>query len=250
MKTKSRSALSILLLGLTCVGVFAGSSVHWGYSGHEGPEHWGTLSPSYQVCKDGQKQSPIDIHGVAKKALDPIQFDYTAKPKSIVNNGHTIQVNMNPGSSITVNGKTYKLLQFHFHSPSEHTINGAPGDMVAHFVHQAADGQLGVVGVLMNSGASNPVVAELWQKLPKTSGSKTDLGGFQSDVASVMPVDRAYYNYSGSLTTPPCSEGVNWMVLQQPSSVSATQVAAFTALFSKSVRPVQPLNGRQISASN
>ena len=215
---------------------------HWGYAGHEGPEHWGGL------CQQGKSQSPIDISNTTPGKLDGIRFSYKASAKEIVNNGHTIQVNMHDGSSISVGGKTYKLLQFHFHSPSEHTINGKPADMVAHFVHQADDGQLGVIGVTMVKGNANATLAELWKHLPGKTGETNALSA-RLKVSKLLPANKAYYNYAGSLTTPPCSEGVNWMVLQHSIEVSAAQVAAFTNIFAKSVRPVQPLNGRIISAS-
>ncbi len=224
----------------------AGAGAHWGYEGHMGPMHWGDMSPDYHMCKEGRQQSPIDIRGATPKNLGDITFSYTASPKNIVNNGHTIQVNMNPGSTITMGGKTYRLLQFHFHSPSEHKIDGKPADMVAHFVHQAEDGQLGVVAVLFKKGKANPVIGRLWQKLPKQHGGKADLAGLDVRVADLLPRDRSYYNYAGSLTTPPCSEGVNWMVLRTPVNVSAAQVKAFSDIFPKSVRPTQPLHGRTI----
>ncbi|HEB58444.1 MAG TPA: carbonic anhydrase family protein [Gammaproteobacteria bacterium] len=240
---------SVMLSAALCFGAgtaIAGSDHHWGYEGHEGPMHWGDISHDYHMCKDGKQQSPIDIRGATPKALDAIGFSYTASPKNIVNNGHTIQVNMKPGSTITVGGKTYKLLQFHFHSPSEHKIDGKPADMVAHFVHQADDGQLGVVAVLFKKGKANPIIGKLWKKMPKNHGGNADLAGMSLSVADLLPGNRAYYNYSGSLTTPPCSEGVNWMVLKSPVNVSAAQVKAFTDIFPKSVRPTQPLHGREI----
>lgn len=243
-----KTAMFSSILCLTLAGAVEASpgKAHWGYEGHEGPAHWGELSHDYHLCKDGKQQSPIDITNAQKGKPGKIKFSYTAGPKNIINNGHTIQVNMNAGSSITVGGKTYNLLQFHFHSPSEHTINGKPADMVAHFVHQAKDGQLGVVAVLLNKGKANTVINQLWKNLPGTAGKGEELSG-RINVQGLMPTNKAYYNYSGSLTTPPCSEGVNWMVLQSPIQVSAEQVRAFTDIFSKSVRPVQPLHGRHVS---
>ena len=227
---------------------FASGAAHWSYEGAEGPEHWGELSHDYASCKEGKHQSPINLTDAHTGKLDGIKFSYKANPKEIVNNGHTIQVNMNEGSTITVGGKIYKLLQFHFHSPSEHTVDGKPADMVAHFVHKADDGQLGVVGVLLKKGKSNATLAELWKNIPANAGDKKDLKG-KINVSKLMPGNKSYYNYSGSLTTPPCSEGVNWMVLKNTMDVSADQVAAFTKLFPHSVRPVQPLNDRAITAS-
>lgn len=243
-KSVVMSAAFVALSG----SVFASGGAHWSYEGAEGPEHWGEMSHDYATCKDGKSQSPIDLSGAKAGKQDAIKFSYKASPKEIVNNGHTIQVNMNEGSTITVAGKTYKLLQFHFHSPSEHTVNGKPADMVAHFVHKADDGQLGVVGALLKKGKSNATLAALWKNMPTKAGDKTALKG-KINVSKLMPGNKAYYNYTGSLTTPPCSEGVNWMVLQNSVDVSAEQVAAFTKLFPHSVRPVQSVNERTITAS-
>lgn len=240
--------LSASLLTCSAITLAGAGKAHWGYGGHEGPSHWGELTHDYHMCKDGKKQSPINISAASKAKLDNIKFSYKASAKEILNNGHTIQINMNKGSKITVNGKDYNLLQFHFHSPSEHTVDGKPADMVAHFVHQAADGQLGVIGVLMKKGKANTALAKLWSNMPSKKGDKKSLKG-KIDISKLMPGSKAYYNYSGSLTTPPCSEGVNWMVLQSTAEVSAEQVAAFTRIFDSSVRPVQPLNGRTISLS-
>lgn len=224
--------------------------VHWGYEGEGAPEKWGTLKPDYATCKDGKAQTPINIDtkAVAGKA-EPISFDYKAIAENITNNGHTIQVNMAKGSSITVGGKSYELLQFHFHAPSEHTVDGKHADMVAHLVHKAADGQLGVVGVLMNKGASaNAALAKLGA-FPAKAGDVVSLTAANFNAADLLPADRNYWNYTGSLTTPPCTEGVNWMVLQAPVEVSAAQVDALTTLFPKSVRPIQPLNDRVVKSS-
>lgn len=218
--------------------------VHWTYTGAGAPGHWGELSPEFSDCKAGKKQSPININsGQAKKEkLAKIKFNYKKSPTRVVNNGHTIKVEYGSGSSITVGKKTYELLQFHFHSPSEHTVDGAPFDMVAHLVHKAKDGQLGVIAVLMKAdGKDNKIVKDIWSKMPKGMG---DSDGKSLNVAALLPKDKTYYNYVGSLTTPPCSEGVNWMVLKNPVSISANQVKQFTQLFPVSVRPTQALNGR------
>ncbi len=238
------SAVSLFIIS----SAFAGSGSHWAYEGKEGPSHWGNLSHSYETCKDGKKQSPIDISVTHKANLSKINFSYTAEPKEILNNGHTVQVNMKKGSTVTVDGKTYNLLQFHFHSPSEHTINGQPADMVAHFVHQAKDGQLGVVGVLFKAGKESKTLTKLWKYMPEKAGDKKALAAGIT-VAKLLPAKTNYYHYSGSLTTPPCSENVNWMVLQTPVQVSAAQVGAFSHVIHKNVRPVQPHNGRMIESN-
>lgn len=247
MKIKIPVALAFVLL--VSGNVSASGKTHWSYEGHGSPAHWGELNHDYHLCKDGKQQSPINLTSAHKADLGKISFSYKATAKEIVNNGHTIQVNMNEGSSISVNGKTYNLLQFHFHSPSEHPVNGVHADMVAHFVHQAADGQLGVIGILFNKGKANATLAKLWSKLPKQHDEKQSLAEEKVDVSKLFPANKTYYNYSGSLTTPPCSEGVNWMVLQTQGSVSAEQISAFTSIFVKSIRPVQALNGRDVQAS-
>ena len=228
-----------------------GHAVHWSYDGEGGPWNWGALKSEFSACDEGRSQSPIDISPVTITSLSDIEFNYKESPLEIVNNGHTIKINYAPGSSITVAGKQYDLLQFHFHSPSEHTIGGKPYDMVAHLVHKAADGQLGVVAVLFKAGSTvNSTIGKLWLNLPEQEGVTTQVAGVKINAADLLPPDLTYFNYSGSLTTPPCSEGVNWMVLATPQSVSTEQVKQFTDLFPLSVRPVQPLNGRVVKVSN
>lgn len=245
---KTVAICGIFSLALAGGAQASGGKAHWGYEGNEGPAHWGEISHDYHTCKDGKYQSPIDITNAQKGKLGKISFSYRASPKNIVNNGHSIQVNMNEGSTITVGGKTYKLLQFHFHSPSEHTINGKPAAMVAHFVHQAKDGQLGVIGVLINTGKANKVIGQLWKNLPTSAGESKDLTG-KINVKGLLPKNKAYYNYTGSLTTPPCSEGVNWMVMETPIQVSEAQLKTFNKIFNGNVRPIQPLDGRHVKAS-
>ena len=221
-------------------------AVHWSYEGEGSPEKWGTLKPDYATCATGKSQSPIDIKGAQSGGLMPIEFHYQAATNpEVVNNGHTIQVNYPTGSYAVMGGKKYDLLQFHFHSPSEHTISGAHADMVAHLVHKAADGQLGVVGVLFNKSGENSVLAPIWSSMPSAEGKATVMASI--DVNQLLPAERSYYNYSGSLTTPPCSENVNWNVMKTAVKSSPAQIAAFNSLFSKSIRPVQPLNSRTIS---
>ena len=229
----------------------AAHEVHWGYEGEGAADKWGNLKPEYATCKDGKQQSPIDIQtATVKEKAEPITFDYKGIAENIMHNGHTIQVNMGKGSTITVAGKSYELLQFHFHTPSEHSIDGKSADMVAHLVHKSADGQLGVVGVLMNKGATaNPALAKLWSNLPAKTGDSVPLATANFNVADLLPTKQGYYNYAGSLTTPPCTEGVNWMLLKTVVEVSAEQVAAFSTIVPKSARPVQPLSGRTIKAA-
>jgi len=223
---------------------------HWSYSGHGGPAHWAELEKDYGVCGLGKTQSPIDIRDttVKKAALPAITFDYKPSPLSIIDNGHTIQVNYGPGSFITVDGKRYELVQFHFHKPSEEKINGKSSDMVAHLVHKDAEGHLAVVAVLLKKSAQpNKLVDTLWQNVPSAKEKETAVQGVQVDAADLLPTNKAaYYTFTGSLTTPPCSEGVTWFVLKTPTLVSGNEVTRFGKLYAMNARPTQPLNGREI----
>ena len=221
--------------------------VHWGYEGNESPEHWATLDNSFELCGKGKQQSPIDIQSKGMKlSAKPIEFHYRTSTINVLNNGHTIQANYDKGSYATIGGKKYDLLQFHFHSPSEHTINSKPADMVAHMVHKAKDGELAVIGVLFKAGKDNDFLKQIWSNLPLESGSKT--ASTDTIFASnMLPEVQSYYHYTGSLTTPPCSEGVNWNVMTTMVEASAAQIDAFKSIFSKSVRPTQPLHGRMVS---
>ena len=239
----------ILLLGLAVGQVggriaLAADDPHWGYSGAAGPDHWGELSTSYAACSDGHEQSPVDIPAGAPLNPASIKFNYQPGALTIFNNGHTIRADYAKGSSIEIEGKTYNLLQFHFHAKSEHTLNGTAWPMEVHFVHQAADGELAVVGALINAGAANAAYAPVLAHLPATEGDPETVGGVTIDAAAMLPADRTYYRYEGSLTTPPCTEGVNWFVLHGGLEFSAAQIAAFTALFPNDARPVVPLGSR------
>lgn len=226
-----------------------GHKPHWTYSGAEGPVNWGAMSEEFKTCATGKSQSPIDISAANVTTLSNIEVSYKPSPLTVVNNGHTIQVNYAPGSSINVGGKQFDLLQFHFHSPSENTVGGKAYDMEAHLVHKAADGQLGVIGVLMKAGSENAVIKTIWSNMPKEAGT-VEKADVSVNAADLLPKDLSYFNFSGSLTTPPCSEGVNWMVLTAPTQMSTEQVSAFTTIFPLSARPVQPVNGRVVTLSN
>jgi len=232
-------------------GASAGHKMHWSYSGEAGPADWGSLKEEYSLCGSGERQSPIDISTVTITDLPKIQFHYQPSPLAISNNGHTIKVSYAPGSYITVDDKRYDLLQFHFHTPSEHAVGGKHYDMVAHLVHQSVDGQLAVVGVMFDAGSTqNTTIAKLWDHMPDKTGETNSEPEVQINAADLLPRDLTYFNYSGSLTTPPCSQGVNWMVLATPITASTAQVERFSDIFPLSTRPVQPLNERVVNASN
>lgn len=219
----------------------------WGYSGDAGPEYWGELSPAYALCADGSAQSPIDIRDASALDLVDIEFRYGESANNIFNNGHTIQVNVDAGSAIIYNGITYDLLQFHFHSPSEHTIDGIPAPLEIHFVHQDSNsGALAVVGIMLTEGESDSeAYAAVFDHLPAQVGAPKATGE-PIVLAALLPEARAYFTYQGSLTTPPCSEIARWLLLDHPVSLSAQQIAAFTAIYDGNARPVQPMGKRDL----
>jgi carbonic anhydrase len=219
---------------------------HWTYEGHEGPINWGKLDPAYAVCASGHAQSPIDIKQAKPAELPELRFAYQSVPLNIVNNGHTIQVNYAPGSTLTVGNKTYTLKQFHFHHPSEESINGRPFDMVAHLVHDDGSGHLAVVAVLFQAGPSNALLDAVWSNIPTQTGKAQNVPSVSLNVQDLLPRDRGYYTFAGSLTTPPCSEGVTWFVLKNQATLSQAQLAAFAKLYPHNARPIQPANGREV----
>jgi len=229
----------------------AHEEIHWDYEGTGAPDKWGKLKPEYATCANGKRQSPIDIRDGARLALEPIRFDYKAAPLRIVDSGHTVQVNYAEGSSIVVAGERFELMQFHFHKPAEERIDGRAYDMVAHLVHRSLDGRLAVVAVLFEAGEQpNAFIDALWPHLPLEAGREVMPADVAIDINAMLPEARSYYTYMGSLTTPPCSEGVLWLVLKAPVPVSREQVGVFGRLYAMNARPVQPANGRLIKESN
>ena len=218
---------------------------HWGYEGAHGPDHWGSLDPGFAACGNGREQSPIDLTGAEQRALSEIGFEYAPSPISILNDGHTIQVNYAPGSGIVLDGMRYGLVQFHFHHRSEHTVDGGDFPLELHLVHADADGALAVVGVFLEEGAANEALAPVWRQLPAEAGRAARVAG-TVDANALLPERRTTWRYPGSLTTPPCSEGVFWLVMTEPVTASREQIEAFRALIPINNRPVQPLNGRRL----
>jgi len=236
-----------VVLGMTLLPAVAfGQKAHWAYQGAEGPNDWGKLDSAFATCSSGHTQSPIDIKNAKKSKLPPLKFDYKAVPLDIIDNGHTIQVNYAPGSTLMVGDKTYELKQFHFHHPSEEHVNGRGYDMVAHLVHADADGHLAVIAVLLKKGPSNPFLNTVWTNIPKEKEKAADVSGVSLNVKDLLPSNRGYFTFAGSLTTPPCSEGVTWYVLKNQSSLSAEQLAAFAKIYPLNARPLQPSNDREI----
>jgi len=248
MKKPLTLIAAALALGTT-LAAHAEGTPHWTYDGHGGAAHWAELDKSFETCKLGRHQSPIDIvtKGVKPAAGDvkPVAFAYAAGAGEVVNNGHTIQVNLPASGAITLDGTEYKLLQFHFHTPSEEKVDGKAYPLVAHLVHKSAEGKLAVVAVLFKQGRENATLKPVFARLPAKEGDKVALEG-TIDVGALLPADHAYFSFPGSLTTPPCSEEVRWQVLKTPVEISGTQLAAFRKLYRMNARPVQPLNERQV----
>lgn len=229
----------------------ATSAPHWSYTGAQGPSQWGDLSPDWALCKSGKSQSPIDITGATKQEdLAAIAFHYAPSAVRVVNNGHAIQANYDAGSYIEVDGERFELLQFHFHSPSENIVEGTPYPVEMHLVHKSASGALAVVAVFFSKGAANTELEKVWALMPNTPGAEVTGDGQLSAEALLPPADqRGFWRFSGSLTTPPCSEGVIWSVMRQPLEVSEEQVGAFLSVIHENARPPMPLNGRQLAES-
>ncbi|RZT41209.1 carbonic anhydrase [Cupriavidus agavae] len=225
----------------------AGHRTEWGYAGPHGAEHWGDLEESFAACKKGQFQSPIDIVTTTRVTHDTIGFDYRPTSAKVVNNGHTIKVVPAKGGSVHLPDGEFDLLQFHFHSPSEVTFDGRAYPLTAHFVHRNAAGQLAVVAVLFRQGANNPILAPVFSALPHDRGDRNKIE--RLNVSELLPVSRNYYAFDGSLTTPPCTEGVKWYVLREPVEASAGQIAAFREIYPMNARPTQPLHGRAVTGS-
>jgi carbonic anhydrase len=268
-----------LLLILASNGLFAaanqhadtGHTPHWGYTGGTGPEEWKNLSDEYVLCGSGRRQSPVDIWNEVPADLYPLRFQYQPIPLLVLNNGHTLQANYNTAGraeTVDIGGKAYpvqsepvysstlmmgdvpyKLLQFHFHTPSEHARNGQRYAMEVHLVHKSADGNLAVLGILLRQGRENPTLQKLLDHVSSDIGKVNSAQGVTINAADLLPADREVFHYSGSLTTPPCSENVNWFVMKTPVDVSDTQVKRFEKLIGKNARPLQGMHWRLMLTS-
>jgi len=248
------------LAALTAVLTVAAASVvaaaeekhkpaHWNYHGAQGMAHWAKLDHDFEVCGTGHRQSPIDIRHATPAPLPALEFGYTAVSPAIVNNGHTIQVTVPAGQFLTVGGKRYQLLQFHFHAPSEERVKGKASAMVAHLVHRDEEGHLGVVAVLLEPGSRGSAFDTVLEHLPRKAGQTLTVADLNLDLQALLPKDRRYYDFEGSLTTPPCSEGVHWMVMREPVKVQQKSIQAFRSLYANNARGLQPLWGREVKVS-
>ncbi len=260
---------SIIFAGLlaSTYTVYAGDNLHWNYSGPSGPEHWVTLSPDNFSCS-GKNQSPINLRGFIKADLEPIKFDYLQGANEILNNGHTIQVNYQKGSSIEIDRQTFGLLQVHFHAPSENHINGQSYPLEAHFVHANQAGDLAVIAMMYKegiptqglkiefdkhqrktvrvTGSANKTLQQIWSVMPAEVGVTYELPEM-INLDDLLPKNKDYYRFNGTLTRPPCSEGVRWLVMKDAVIVSKKQIDDFSAILQESNnRPLQPINARSV----
>jgi carbonic anhydrase len=223
-------------------------NTHWGYEGSGGPENWAKLDPRNTLCASGERQSPIDIREGIKVDLESIRFDYRPSTFRIVDNGHTVSVAVGD-SSFSLTGKTYELEEVHFHRPAEMRINGQRYDMSVHLVHRSLDGGLAVVALLLERGVEHPEIQTLWNHIPLEKNAPVQPPNSIVDPARLLPESRQYYTFMGSLTTPPCTEGVLWLVMKQPVQVSDEQIRIFTRLYRNNARPVQTTGDRLIKES-
>lgn len=243
-------AIAALVLGMATMAA-AQDNTQWEYSGKTGPQLWGRMDPSWRACAKGREQSPIDIKDAhLNKDLPPIEVHYIAGPITLKNTGKTIVAQVDPGSYIVINGLRYELTGFDFHHPAEHEFRGKFSDMEVHLMHQSADGKQVILAVRLieNAGNPNAVLATLWEHLPKFLGKSEKVTDMVSP-AGILPADRGYWTYMGSLDTPPCTEGVRWFVFEQQVSVSREQLRTFAALYKLNTRPTQDLNHRRIEAN-
>jgi carbonic anhydrase len=242
---------SLLLALVFIVGIGIGWAAdehapsHWGYEGKESAAHWGMRSSAYMACEAGSHQSPINLLMPRQtQKQERLAFQYQSSLVRALDNGHTIQVNVPSGNELHINDKTYFLSQFHFHDPSEHHVDGRIYPMEIHLVHQDQKGHVVVIGVLIETGLPNQSLAELWTMLPKKAGEQGSEHPFNPQ--DLIPPNSHYFSYHGSLTTPPCTEGVQWIVLRDPIAMSAHQIAQFVSIIGRNARPVQPLHGRRV----
>ena len=229
---------------------------HWGYGPNNGPASWGKMYRDWSLCAEGKAQSPIDLAGGAvqknseqmKLAFPPahLRIVHQTHVLEAIDNGHTIQINYDQGETLTIGNKSYELRQYHFHSPSEHTVNGRHFPMEMHLVHVSKDGRLAVIGVLIEEGQHNAAFNAIWSNLPQKTGQEVHIENVQVNIDDMLPRNKRTYRYSGSLTTPPCSEDVRWFVYAEPIKLSGDQITAFRNIFHGNNRPTQPLNARTL----
>jgi len=249
-----RIAGLLLAAILPPAAVYAQWKTPWSYQGPRGAAHWSELDPDYAPCNLGKQQSPVDIRNTVRADLPALRFDYHNGPlKYLINNGYTIRVNYHDaagtGNFLVVDGKRYQLTQFHFHRPSEEYVHGKAYPMVIHFMHVAEDGKIAGVAVFIEAGKPNATVQRIWDHMPAAAGGEQEFPGVAIDPAGLLPAGMGYYTYMGSVSAPPCTEGVAWFVLKTPIKFSPAQIDKFARLYPHDVRPIQRLNGRVVRES-
>jgi len=249
----SLSAITIITLTTGCTNSTKNiehskhNNSHWSYKGDTGPKHWGSLNHKYSLCGKGTMQTPINIIPTNDVDLSPLEINYKTSSTDVINNGHTVQVNIAEGSSVTIDNEDYELKQFHFHTPSENNIKGNSYPLEAHFVHSTKDGKLAVIAVMFEEGKENPILKKIWDKFPLEENHKVSISLSSNDINSILPSNPDYYKFTGSLTTPPCSENVKWNVYKTTMSISKEQVEEFFNIFNHSNnRPLQKINDRVV----
>lgn len=241
-----KGKLLFIALAAFSVSAAATDAPHWSYDGDAAPQNWSKLSPDFHLCEQGKAQSPINIKEALPVHPHPLKLSYQLPPVSVINNGHSVQVNVQQGDFATLDGDKFVLQQFHFHSPSENTLNGKSFPMEAHFVHMDAEGEVAVIAVMFETGKANPELEKIWQQMPEKAGESVMLKEKVS-LDGLLPKDLTHYRFSGSLTTPPCTEGVRWLVVKQPQTLSEAQLEKFQhVMHHANNRPVQGLHGRVV----
>jgi len=234
-------------LGVATTIVVAGNTtIDWGFEEKNGPAVWGDLAPEFEVCKTGVNQSPINVTGFVEADLEPLKISYTTKSTSVENKGTTVQVNFAKGSSFSVDGKVFNLIQYHFHTPSENHIDGKSYPMEAHFVHASDKGELAVLALMFKEGKANPQLQVIVDNMPIKKGDKNSLIETAFNPIDLLPANKDYFRFNGSLTTPPCSEGVRWFVFKDAVEMSKEQLKVFSETMGKNNRPINPLNARKV----
>ena len=247
-RRKEAEAAAVLATAAAVAAAKPKNGTHWSYEGEFGPENWSKINSAWASCSTGNRQSPIDLRDGLKVDLEQVTFDYHPSSFNEIDNGHTIQVNVAGGNFLTVGGTTYELQQFHFHRPGEERINGKGTEMVVHMVHKSYDGKTAVLAVLLERGIANPMIQTVWNNLPLEKLTSVT-PSIVLDVNEILPARRDYFTYMGSLTEPPCTENVLWIVMKQPMTASPAQMALFSRLYPFNARPVQPSNGRMVKES-
>ena len=224
------------------------SALNWAYEGAGGPQAWGKLQPEFSLCASGKRQSPINIEEsqTLRGPAEPLQFSYQPSNATVRHDGHTIEVSVIGDNALTVRGSTYKLVQLHFHHPAEERVNNQGFAMAVHLLHKNAAGQFAMLAVLLEPGQANALINKVWTYMPLDKGDQVPMPAGMLDLNELLPKDQRYYQFFGSLTTPPCTEDVLWLILKQTATASKEQIKLFSQLFPHNARPMQALNGRPV----